>query len=108
MLDELVSNQFQVSNIPTLTRWNVSMSIMNVLDQLEMTYGKLEAMTLSANNTLFRSTFNPNDALESLFHQIEQCQEIAVIARNPYSNVQVINNAVRLFDASEHLPNERI
>ena len=59
-------------------------------------YGKPDAMTLFANNTLFRSAFNPNDVPESLFHQIEQCQEIAVLARDPYSNVQVINNAVRL------------
>jgi hypothetical protein len=34
MLDELVSNQFKLSNIPTLTGWNASMSIMNMLDQL--------------------------------------------------------------------------
>ncbi len=32
MLDELVSDQFKVSNIPTLTGWNASMSIMNMLD----------------------------------------------------------------------------
>ena len=62
MLDELVSDQFKVSNIPTLMGWIASMSIMNMLDQLETTYGKPNAMTLFANDTLFRSTFNPNDA----------------------------------------------
>ena len=96
MLDELVSDQFKVSNIPTLTGWNASMSIMNMLDQLKTTYGKPDAMMLFANDTLFQSVFNPNDTPKSLFHQIEQCQEIAVLARDPYSNVQVINNAVRL------------
>jgi hypothetical protein len=96
MLDELVSNQFKVSNIPTLTGWNASMSIMNMLDQLVRTYGKPNAMMLFANDTLFCSTFNPNDAPKALFHRIEQCQEIAVLARDPYSDVQVINNAVRL------------
>ncbi len=104
MLDELVSDQFKVSNIPTLTGWNASMSIMNMLDQLETTYGKPNAMTLFANDTLFRSAFNPNDATESLFHRIEQCQEIAVLARNPYSNIQVINNAVRLLMQASIFP----
>ena len=93
MLDELVLNQFKVSNIPTLMGWNVSMSIMNMLDQLEMTYGKPNAVTLFANTTLFRGAFNPNDALEALFHHIEQCKGIAVLVCNPYSNVQAINNA---------------
>jgi hypothetical protein len=99
-----VSDQFKVSNIPTLTGWNTSMSIMNMLDQLKTTYDKPNAMTLFANNTLFCSAFNPNDAPESLFHRIEQCQEIAILARDPYSDVQVINNAVRLLMQASIFP----
>ena len=104
MLDELVSDQFKVSNIPTLTGWNTSMSIMNMLNQLETTYGKPNAMTLFANDTLFRSAFNPNDGSKALFHRIEQCQEIAVLGHYPYSNVQVINNAVRLLMQASIFP----
>ena len=96
MLDELVFDQFKVSSVLTLTGWNASMSITDMLDQLETTYGKPDAMTLFANDTLFRSVFSPNDAPKALFQCIEQCQEIAVLACKPYSNVQVINNAVRL------------
>ena len=62
MLDELNSDQFKVSNIPTLTGWNASMPIMDMLAQLETMYGKPNAMTLFANDTLFRSAFSPNDA----------------------------------------------
>jgi hypothetical protein len=72
MLDELVSNQFKVSNVPTLMGWNASMPIMIMLDQLETTYGKPDAMMLFANDTLSRSVFSPNDAPEALFHHIEQ------------------------------------
>jgi hypothetical protein len=104
MLDELLFEQFKVSNIPTLTGWNASMSIMNMLNQLETTYGKPDAMTLFANDTLFRSAFNPNDAPKSLFHQIEQCQEIAVLARDLYSDVQVINNPVHLLMQASIFP----
>ena len=104
MLDELVSNQFKVSNIPTLTGWNASMSIMNMLDQLETTHGKLGAMTLFANDTLFCSAFNPNDAPKALFHHIKQCQEIVILVCDPYSKVQVINNPVRLLMQASIFP----
>ena len=66
MLDELVSDQFKVSNVPTLTGWNASTSIMDMLDQLQTVYGKPNVMMLFANNTLFRSAFSPNNAPEAL------------------------------------------
>jgi hypothetical protein len=96
MLDENVSNQFKELNVPTLTGWNMSMSIREMLDPIEGTYGKPNTMMLFANNTLFCSPFNPVDAPEVLFYRIEQYQEIQVLAREPYSDMQVINNAVHL------------
>jgi hypothetical protein len=96
MLDENVADQFKVTNVPTLTGWNSSMSIRDMLDQLKGTYGKPYTMTLFANDTLFRSAFNPIDAPEALFYKIKQYQEIQVLARDPYSDMQVINNAVHL------------
>jgi hypothetical protein len=84
MLDENVANQFKVSNMPTLTGWNTSMSIIAMLNQLKGAYGKPATMTLFANDTLFRSLFNPVDASEALFYRIEQCQEIQVLACDPY------------------------
>jgi hypothetical protein len=96
MLDENVANQFKVSNVPTLTGWNASISIRAMLDQLEGTYGKLDTMTLFANDTLFQSPFNSVDAPEALLDRIEQCQEIQVLAHDPYLEMQVIKNAVCL------------
>ena len=77
---------------------------MDMLDQLETTYGKPDAMTMFANNTLFRRSFSPNDTPEALFHRIVQCHEIAVLVRDPYSNVHVINNAVRLLMQARIFP----
>jgi hypothetical protein len=96
MLYENMADQFKVSNMPTLTGWNTSMSIRAMLDQLKGTYGKLDTMPLFANKTLFQSLFNPIDAPEALFYRIEQCQEIQVLACDPYLDMQVINNAVHL------------
>ncbi len=104
MLDENVPDQYKVSNVPNLNGWNISMSIREMLDQLEASYGKPDTMTLFNNDTLFRSVFNPTDAPESLFYRIEQCQEIQVLARDPYSDLQVINNAVRLLMQASIFP----
>jgi hypothetical protein len=104
MLDENVADQFKVSNIPTFTGWNTSMSIRTMLDQLKGTYHKPDTMMLFANNTLFQSPFNPIDASEALFYRIEQCQEIQVLARDPYLDMQVINNAVCLLMQASIFP----
>ncbi len=71
MLDENVANQLKVSNIPTLTGWNTSMSIREMLNQLEGIYSKLNTMVMFANNMLFLSAFNPPDAPKALFYRIE-------------------------------------
>ena len=61
-------------------------------------------MTLLQNYTLFRSAFNPRDTPKSLFYRIEQCQEIQVLAWDPYSNTQVINNTVCLLMQANIFP----
>ncbi len=72
------------------------MTIQEILDQLNGTYGKHDTMTLLTNDTHFWSPFNPADAPESLFYRIEQYQEIKVLAQDPYTDTQIINNAIRL------------
>jgi hypothetical protein len=96
MLDETVSNQFKVSNTPNLTGWNSTMTIRIILMQFKASYGKPDTMTLFRNNTLFQSPFPATEAAEILFCRIKQCQEIQTLAQDPYSNMQIINNALRL------------
>ena len=104
MLYANVSDQFKVSNIPSLIGWNASMSIIDILDQLDGMYGKPDTMTLLQNGTLSQSAFNPMDAPKLLFYRIEQCQEIQVLAQDPYSDTQVINNVVRLLMQANIFP----
>ncbi len=40
MFDENVGMQFKVSNTPTLTGWNSTMTIIEILNQLQDLYGK--------------------------------------------------------------------
>jgi len=67
MLDDSISNQFKVSNTPNLTGWNSTMTIIDILEQLESLYGKPDTMTLFGNDTLFRSPFSANEAPEIIF-----------------------------------------
>ncbi len=117
MLDDSVPIQFKVSNIPTLTGWNTSMSIQEILTQLKTAYGKPIPMALHNNDLLFRSPMATNDAPEMLFYRIKQCQEIATLAGDPYTQMQIMNTVVRIlmqaqvmpskeFDTWEQTPNE--
>jgi hypothetical protein len=53
MLDANVSAQFKVSNSPTLTGWNSTMTIIDILSQLQGSYGKPNMMTLHKPTTSF-------------------------------------------------------
>jgi hypothetical protein len=96
MLDANVLDQFKMSSNPTLTGWNSTMSIINILDQLQVFYGKPNMMILYTNDTLFRSPMTAGNLPKMLFYRIEQCQEIQCIGNLLYSNKQVIANAVRI------------
>ena len=67
MLDEMVADQYKVSNTPNLTGWNVSMSIRGILDQLMANYGMHNAMVLFNKDMLFRSPFTHTEAPEMFF-----------------------------------------
>jgi hypothetical protein len=53
MLNDSVLIQFKVLNIANLTGWNASMSIQEILTQLEMSYGKPTPMALHNKDLLF-------------------------------------------------------
>jgi hypothetical protein len=96
MLDDSVPNQFKVSNIPNLTGWNASMSIQEIITQLETSYGKPTPMALHNSNLLFRSPMSTTDAPKMLFYRIKQCQKIATLAGDPYTQMQIINMVMRI------------
>ena len=96
MLDGLVRDKYKVSNNPNLLGWNPTMSIQLILAQLETLYGKPMANIIWNNNVMFTSDFNPMDAPETLFHRIEQCQEVAILGAMPYMGAQLVNNTMHL------------
>jgi hypothetical protein len=104
MLDANVLAQFKVSNNANLTRWNSTMSIIDILAQLQNSYGKPNMMTIFTNDNLFHSLMNPGDSPEMLFYRLEQCQEVQRIGQVPYSAEQIIANAIRILATSNIFP----
>jgi hypothetical protein len=72
------------------------MSIIDILNQLQVSYGKPNMMMLYTNDTLFRSPMPAGNLPKMLFYRIKQCQEIQRIGNLPYSDEQIIANAVRI------------
>ncbi len=104
MLDNLVPNQFKVLKNPMLTGWNVSMSIQDILYQMETLYGKPSSGMLFASNTLFKSPVHASEAPELLFYPIEQCQEIMTLGQLPYTTDQIIQNTLHLLMTLQIFP----
>jgi hypothetical protein len=103
MLDKLVPNKFKVLNTPTLTGWNSTMLIHEILTQLEDGYGKPSSGALFATDNCFKSTYGANKAPELLFYRMEQCQDMT-LGKMPYMPEQIINNALCLLMASNIFP----
>jgi hypothetical protein len=97
LLDDLVRPEYKVSNIGGLTGWNSTMSIQEILAQLETTFGKPSAAISFQNNTVFTSPFSTTDTPESLFRRVEECQEVAVLGGAPYSVQQIVGNTMFFF-----------
>jgi hypothetical protein len=104
MLNENIPDQFKVSNNPYLIGWNPTMSIQLKVTQLEKMFGQPGGSLMWNNNKVFCADFLPYNAPESLFLRIEQCQEVAIIACNPYSEKQLIMITIHLLLQSGIFP----
>ena len=104
MLSDIVPEQYRVSNTPGLSGWNQTMTINEILDQLESTYGRPDATALLQNDALYRGPLSHTDAPETLFLRLELCQEVQILANNPYTDTQMLHQAVLLLRQSNILP----
>jgi hypothetical protein len=104
MFNANFATQFKVSNTPSLTGWNSKVSINVILNQLRDSYGKQNMVTLLNNDTLFWSPTAPTDSPEMLFYCIKQCREIQHIGKLPYSDDQIIANAISILIQANIFP----
>jgi hypothetical protein len=72
------------------------MRVIDILDQLSMTYGQPTPSALEANDHIFQSPTSAADPPEVLFRRIKECAETALLGKNPCTNKQLIMNTIRL------------
>jgi len=95
VLDASINDAFKVSTDPTIRGWHAGMSVRDILNQLSSIYGQPTPAAMEINDTAFRGVYSASDAPEVLFRCIEDCAEIAILGRNPYTNRQLLQNAIR-------------
>jgi hypothetical protein len=106
MLDDSVPIQFKVSNQANFTGRNALMLIQDIMNQLETSYGKPTSMVLHNNDLLFYSPMTTTDVPKMLFYRIKQCQEIATLAGDPFTPMQIMNTVVCILMQAQVLPSK--
>ncbi len=95
-LNASINNAFKVSNDPNVRGWHAGMRVIDILDQLSMTYGQPTPAVLEANNHIFCSPTSAADAPEVLFRRIEDCAKKTLLGKNSYMDKQLITNTICL------------
>ncbi len=90
------NNAFKVSNNPTIQGWHAEKRVINILNQLRTIYGQPTPGILKINNKVFCSPYLAANAPEVLFCCIEECAKTALLGHNPYTDHQLIPNAIGL------------
>ena len=73
-----------------------NVSARQLLQHLTRTYGKLTPGQLDANDKEFKKDYDTNDPIENLYEQIENTTDTADEADVPYSQQQILNNALNI------------
>jgi hypothetical protein len=96
VLDANINDAFKVSTDPAIRGWHAGMSVQDILDQLSSIYGQPTPAAMEINDTAFRGVYSAADAPKLLFWRIKDCAEIATFGHNPYTNRQLLQNAICL------------
>ncbi len=98
MLDAHVNDAFKVAPLttPPTTRWNATMSLCDIFDQLATTYGKPTPDTMHQKTSPSWLHTIRKTPPGILFKQCTNCQEIEALAQNPYTTQQLLLNAFDL------------
>ncbi len=95
-LNASINDAFKVSNDPNVWGCHAEMRVLDILNQLSVTYGQPTPAVLEANNHIFHSPTLAADAPEVLFRRTEECAKKALLGQNPHTDKQLITNKIRL------------
>jgi hypothetical protein len=99
--DASINDAFKVSNDPVIQRWHAGMRVIDILDQLSTIYCQPTPAVLRTKDTVFRSPYLATDTPEVLFCCIEEYAKMALLCCNPYTDWQLVTNAIRLLLTTE-------
>jgi hypothetical protein len=85
---------------PPTTGWNRLMLPNDIFNQLQGTYGKPMPDTMRQNNLTFLAPYNPQEPPKLLFKGWSYWQEIAIMAKVPYTGEQMMMNIINLLTRS--------
>ncbi len=83
-------------------------TIQDIMTQLETSHSKPMPMVLHNNNLLFCSPMTTTDKPEMLFYIIKQYQEIATLAGDPFTPMQIMNTVMHILMQAQVLPLKKI
>lgn len=69
---------------------------LQLLTHLFTTYGHIAPHDIEANDNRFKGAFDPGQPFETLVQQIDEAQDFAEAAGQPYSAAQIVSNAYRI------------
>ena len=104
LLKSGIEEKYQTSDIVGLIGWHNAMTVGQILTQLEANYGRPDPSAIQANETRWNAPHNPTDSPESLFHKMEQCQEVAMLADNEYTEKQIVAKTIEHLKRSNIFP----
>jgi hypothetical protein len=73
-----------------------SVTPLQLLNHLFTTYGHIAPHDIEANDNRFKSAYDPGQPFETLVQQIDEAQDFAEAAGQPYSPAQLVSNAYRI------------
>ena len=104
LLKSGIEEKYQTSDTTGVVGWHNAMTVGQILTQLESNYGRPDPLAIQANETRWNAPHNPNDSPETLFHKMEQCQEVALLADNEYTEKQIVAKTVEHLKRSGIFP----
>jgi hypothetical protein len=100
VLDTHIANAYKTAptSAPSTIGWKLSMMANKIFEQLMLTYSKpTPDARMHKNNLTLISTYNLKDPPELLFKHCTDSQEVAIVAKVPYTFKQLLMNVVDLF-----------
>jgi len=96
-IEDCIAPKFRPLLAAGETSWPNSWTILKILQSLEERYGAPTPKTKEDAQRAFFQEYDPRTPIEPFFHNIEECQIIAIAAGVPYTTEQLIDQVITSF-----------